>query len=263
MSLIKSLLFTLLLAAAAVQASTRDEIERLWNPQGMAAQPAQPAADTSARTEKPAPRWFRLSNGRQVNLADWKVVLFMQGHCPYCHQFDPVLKQLAQQYGFSVFPYTLDGQGDNAFPEALPVPPDVMQTFFPNIPVATPTTFLVNVNTLEALPLLQGATDEGKKVRNKQVVLLIAGISGIATGIIVSLNIPFIHQGLFYPASPVEIVVSLCLTFSVSVVFFVGAIVGWISVSEIYYSRRTGRKYRDIPAEMSYAPGEQIKGGQE
>ncbi|HFU9661542.1 TPA: conjugal transfer protein TrbJ, partial [Escherichia coli] len=26
---------------------------------------------------------------------------------------------------------------------------------------------------------------------------------------------------------------------------------------------RTGRKYRDIPAEMSYAPGEHIKGGQE
>ena len=76
-------------------------------------------------------------------------------------------------------------------------------------------------------------------MRNKQVVLLIAGISGIATGIIVSLNIPFIRQGLFYPASPVGIVVSLCLTFSVSVsvVFFVGAIVGWISVS--YYSRIT------------------------
>ncbi len=59
-------------------------------------------------------------------------------------------------------------------------------------------------------------------MRNKQVVLLIAGISGVATGIIVSLNIPFIRQGLFYPASPVEIVVSLCLTFSVSVVFFCG-----------------------------------------
>lgn len=254
MSLTKLLPVILLMMATGVQASTRDEIERLWNPQGMAVQPAQPAADTSARTEKPAPRWFRLSNGRQVNLADWKVVLFMQGHCPYCHQFDPVLKQLAQQYGFSVFPYTLDGQGDTAFPEALPVPPDVMQTFFPNIPVATPTTFLVNVNTLEALPLLQGATDAAsfmarmdtvlqmygeEKVRNKQVVLLIAGISGIATGIIVSLNIPFIRQGLFYPASPVEIVVSLCLTFSVSVVFFVGAIVGWILVSEIYYSRMT------------------------
>ncbi|MEL9297808.1 type-F conjugative transfer system pilin assembly thiol-disulfide isomerase TrbB, partial [Escherichia coli] len=91
MSLTKLLPVILLMMATGVQASTRDEIERLWHPQGMAAQPAQPAAGTSARTEKPAPRWFRLSNGRQVNLADWKVVLFMQGHCPYCHQFDPVL----------------------------------------------------------------------------------------------------------------------------------------------------------------------------
>ena len=152
MSLTKLLPVILLMMATGVQASTRDEIERLWNPQGMAAQPAQPAADTSARTEKPAPRWFRLSNGRQVNLADWKVVLFMQGHCPYCHQFDPVLKQLA-----------------------LPVPPDVMQTFFPNIPVATPTTFLVNVNTLEALPLLQGATDAAGFMARMDTVLQMYG----------------------------------------------------------------------------------------
>lgn len=33
----------------------------------------------------------------------------------------------------------------------------IKSLLFPNIPVATPTTFLVNVNTLEALPLLQGA----------------------------------------------------------------------------------------------------------
>ncbi|WP_071606972.1 P-type conjugative transfer protein TrbJ [Escherichia coli] len=91
---------------------------------------------------------------------------------------------------------------------------------------------------------------EGKKVRNKQVVLLIAGISGIATGIIVSLNIPFIRQGLFYPASPVEIVVSLCLTFFVSVVFFVGAIVGWILVS--YYSRMTCLNESSVISEETY-----------
>ena len=66
MSLTKLLPVILLMMATGVQASTRDEIERLWHPQGMAAQPAQPAADTPARTdktEKPAPRWFRLSNG--------------------------------------------------------------------------------------------------------------------------------------------------------------------------------------------------------
>ena len=89
-------------------------------------------------------------------------------------------------------------------------------------------------------------------MRNKQVVLLITGISGIATGIIVSLNIPFIRQGLFYPASPVEIVVSLCLTFSVSVVFFVGASVGWILVSEIYYSRMTSLNKLSETSEGAY-----------
>ncbi|HAW1164624.1 TPA: hypothetical protein JLL45_005301, partial [Escherichia coli] len=61
MSLTKLLPVILLIMATGVRASTRDEIERLWNPQGMAAQPAQPAAGTSARTEKTAPRWFRLS----------------------------------------------------------------------------------------------------------------------------------------------------------------------------------------------------------
>ena len=70
---------------------------------------------------------------------------------------------------------TLDGQGDTAFPEALPVPPDVMQTFFPNIPVATPTTFLVNVNTLEALPLLQGATDAAGFMARMDTVLQMYG----------------------------------------------------------------------------------------
>ena len=70
---------------------------------------------------------------------------------------------------------TLDGQGDTAFPEALPVPPDVMQTFFPNIPVATPTTFLVNVNTLEALPLLQGATDAASFMARMDTVLQMYG----------------------------------------------------------------------------------------
>ena len=61
-----------------------------------------------------------------------------------------------------------------------------------------------------------------EKVRNKQVVLLIAGISGVATGNNRQPEYPLYPSGAFYPASPVEIVVSLCLTFSVSVVFLWG-----------------------------------------
>ena len=69
MSLTKLLPVILLMMVTGVQASTRDEIERLWNPQGMAAQPAQPAADTSARTETagrlawPTGRWCCLCRG--------------------------------------------------------------------------------------------------------------------------------------------------------------------------------------------------------
>ncbi len=160
------------------------------------------------------------------------------------------MKQLAQQYGFSVFPYTLDGQGDTALSGSITGATGRDADLLPEYSgVATPTTFLVNVNTLRHYRL-QGATDAagfmaqlmrlqmygGRKI-NKQVVLLIAGISGIATGIIVSLNIHFIHQGLFYPASPVEIVVSLCLTFSVSAVL--GAIV-WMDFRCLKYISAAG-----------------------
>ena len=159
---------------------TLDEVKSLWDPQGISGASSASRRDGAPHAVTPAsqPRWFRLSNGRQVDLRDWKGVLFMQGKCPYCHKFDPVLKQLATQYGFSVFPYTIDGQGDEAFPEALPVPPDVMQTFFPNIPVATPTTFLVNVNTLAAYPVLQGATDAQGFMARVDTVFQMMGETG-------------------------------------------------------------------------------------
>lgn len=167
----------LLALSPVIYAGTLDEVKSLWDPQGITG--AAPAASTGVpASEKPVSqvRLYRLSNGRQVNLSDWKVVLFMQGHCPYCHQFDPVLKSLSARVGFGVMAYTIDGQGDASFPDALPAPPEVMKTFFPNLPVATPTTFLVNVNTLEALPLLQGATDEQGFMARMDTVLQMRGV---------------------------------------------------------------------------------------
>lgn len=167
---------TLMTLSLATQASTMDEIKSLWNPQGVVHAPESRPSSPDVPMVKSPPVWYRLSNGRQVNLADWKVVLFMQGHCPYCHQFDPVLKSLSARVGFGVMAYTIDGQGDASFPDALPAPPEVMKTFFPSLPVATPTTFLVNVNTLEALPLLQGATDEQGFMARMDTVLQMSGV---------------------------------------------------------------------------------------
>ena len=129
----------LLALSPVIYAGTLDEVKSLWDPQGITgAAPATSAGVSASAKPVSQAHWYRLSNGKQVNLNDWKVVLFMQGHCPYCHKFDPVLKQLSGLYGFSVFSYTIDGQGDEAFPEPLPAPPDVLQTFFPTFPMPTP-----------------------------------------------------------------------------------------------------------------------------
>ncbi|EAQ6036838.1 type-F conjugative transfer system pilin assembly thiol-disulfide isomerase TrbB, partial [Salmonella enterica] len=130
---------------------------------GLALPDRQTPAPAERAAHDTAPVWLPLSDGRQVNLQNWKVVLFMQSTCPYCRQFAPVLKSLSQQTGLSVFPVSLDGKGDAEFPDVLPATPDVMVEYFQSgVPVATPTTFLTNVNTMETWPLLQGAAGAGE-----------------------------------------------------------------------------------------------------
>ena len=74
MSLTKLLPVILLMMATGVQASTRDEIERLWNPPGMAVQqthqpeqksrlPAGSASATAGRLTWPTGRWCCLCRG--------------------------------------------------------------------------------------------------------------------------------------------------------------------------------------------------------
>lgn len=71
----------LLLALSPVTwAGTLDEVKSLWDPQGIIGTTPAPAAGVSAPVKPVSQaRWYRLSNGQQVNLSDWKVVLFMQG----------------------------------------------------------------------------------------------------------------------------------------------------------------------------------------
>jgi len=103
----------------------------------------------------------RLTDGRTVNLADWTVVLFMQSTCPYSQKFDPVMKGFSQRTGLPVFPFSMDGRGDITFTDVVPATPDVLLEYFQSgIPLATPTTFLTNVHTMETYPLLQQQADE-------------------------------------------------------------------------------------------------------
>lgn len=155
---IKTACLSALLLSVTAQASTWDDIRAIEAAKGN--------SSTSApeKTVKPAvkpARWSTLTSGQRVNLNDWRVVVFMQSTCEYCHRFDPMLKAFSEESGLSVTAFSLDAKGDAAFPDALQATPEVMVQFFtPGTPVATPTTFLVNVHTLATYPLLQGAVDK-------------------------------------------------------------------------------------------------------
>lgn len=140
--------------------STIDEIRALDEAKAAARHAPETAVDNPVKTvPKTIPH--RLSDGRTVNLSDWTVVLFMQSSCEYSQRFDPVLKAFSTRSGLPVFPFSMDGKGDLTFPNVLPATPDVLVEYFQvGLPLATPTTFLTNVHTMETYPLLQQFADE-------------------------------------------------------------------------------------------------------
>jgi type-F conjugative transfer system pilin assembly thiol-disulfide isomerase TrbB len=162
---IRVILLSLLLVSGFVNAasSVRDQIAALE-----AGKVAQSSMD--ATTTQPAVRQadkMQLPDGRLADMSQYAVVLFMQAHCQYSAKFDPLLKTWADQHGIKVWAYTLDGGGDPSFPVPLiprksdprstvPIADEIMTFFGNGLPIATPTAFMVNVNTLKAYPLTQG-----------------------------------------------------------------------------------------------------------
>ncbi|ASD61971.1 type-F conjugative transfer system pilin assembly thiol-disulfide isomerase TrbB [Citrobacter freundii] len=171
-TVLRSAILMAAMLSGCLQAGTLDDIRALEAGKTGRSAPAMDALSlpengaattTDRAAQNTSPVWYSLNDGRKVNLQDWKVVLFMQSTCQYCRQFAPVLKAFSQQTGLDVFPISLDGKGDAEFPDVLPATPDVMVEYFQSgLPVATPTTFLTNVNTMETWPLLQGAAGAGE-----------------------------------------------------------------------------------------------------
>jgi hypothetical protein len=73
---------------------------------------ADAAAITASTIPVPAPaNLMSLPDGRQANMKDYAVVLFMQAHCQYSAKFDPLLKGWADEHAIRVYPYTLTAAG--------------------------------------------------------------------------------------------------------------------------------------------------------
>lgn len=169
---LKVLLAATLLLPVLAQASVADDIAALEQAKGQ--QGAQlpdfglPGSGPARRAPVKPPNLMTLTDGRRVNLNDYAVVVFMQRGCQYSAKFDPKLRAWADEAGVKVYPYTLDGYGDTSFPVALiprkagpnePIAGEILTFFGNGLPIATPTTFMVNVNTNMAYPLYQGDTD--------------------------------------------------------------------------------------------------------
>ncbi len=157
---------TLVSVGSTASTSIRDQIAALEA--GKVAQKVveeTPSLPTVRHADK-----MQLPGGRIADMSQYAVVLFMQAHCQYSAKFDPQLKAWADQHGIKVWAYTLDGGGDPSFPvpliprrsdpnSAIPIADEILTFFGNGLPIATPTAFMVNVNTLKAYPLTQGVME--------------------------------------------------------------------------------------------------------
>ncbi|WP_240769928.1 type-F conjugative transfer system pilin assembly thiol-disulfide isomerase TrbB [Pantoea agglomerans] len=157
----------LMLTPVLATASTIDDIARLEQAKEGADAPAQPenrsaksapAADAQPTPAKPV--WYRLSDGRRVDVGHWQIVHFVRSDCPYCHRFNPTLKSVSEQTGIGVFVYSFDGKGEAVFPKVMPVNDGILKDFFAELPQATPTDFIINTQSLVTIPLSQGEMSE-------------------------------------------------------------------------------------------------------
>lgn len=154
------MMISIALLSVGANASFLDELAKLeshkleGNAQSKVTQQTQQATPQKSNTR----RYITLSTGKRIDITDWQIVHFMSSNCSYCKQFNPTLKQIADATEIPVFTYSFDGQGDESFPEVFPTNKEVISTFFAELPQATPTDFLINVNTMVTLPLTQGAT---------------------------------------------------------------------------------------------------------
>lgn len=173
MKMLLSLL--LLMRVLPIAASTLDEIVALEKHKAVAT-----SLPTKQQIEpKAKPNIFPLSSGQQLNITHWQIVHFMKSDCGFCQQFNPLLNQIAQQYKLPIFTYSFDGKGDSTFHKVLPVTPQVLNEFFPELPQVTPTDFIVNTQTLVAIPVSQGMVSGEVLVKRLEESFLLAEKLGV------------------------------------------------------------------------------------
>jgi len=94
----------------------------------------------------------------QALAKEYGLFFFFSGHCEYCHQFAPIVKQFSDQYGWEVLPISVDGGQLDLFPNAQPDNGLFEQWQPGNQGQIMPALFAVNPNTGHVIPIAFGMT---------------------------------------------------------------------------------------------------------
>lgn len=100
-------------------------------------------------------RWNNFNN-------QYALVVFFSSTCPHCLRFTPIIADFAAQHNIKTYAYTIDGNGNTAFPNPLTASDEVKAKFYQSMQVVVPAVFIVNTNTMEITPIDVGeesATD--------------------------------------------------------------------------------------------------------
>lgn len=85
------------------------------------------------------------------------ILFFFRSDCGYCHRYAPTLKKFAENYGYSVVSYSLDGRGLSDFPNPR-YNPQLAQRL--NV-MGVPATYIVNSRLNKITTVSFGLSDYG------------------------------------------------------------------------------------------------------
>ena len=91
--------------------STLDMIEKL-DQQKLANQQQSVEVKKAEEPTKKERKFITISNGKRIDITDWRIVHFMSSTCSYCRNFNPKLKQISLKIWIPVVTYRFYFKGD-------------------------------------------------------------------------------------------------------------------------------------------------------
>ncbi|MCF6768398.1 conjugal transfer protein TraF [Thiotrichales bacterium 19S11-10] len=86
----------------------------------------------------------------------YALVYFFDSTCPHCKNFSPIVKAVADDYGFHVFDFSFNQQGLPSFPKPAPVNQSIYQAYYGHARAFYPVLILQNVNDMSFYIVAKG-----------------------------------------------------------------------------------------------------------